>query len=150
MGVKITADWSGLNKLVKQMKESTIEVGWTKPTTHWTGEMNVPSLAGMLHDHSRWAGTFMLSASKSSQVRSVIGKALRGFDLKGFPAAVADVGEALKDAIVGNIIGVTSPPNDDEWASYKGFNDPLVFGSDSRVGKTPNLISEVSWQKVGK
>lgn len=157
MSVKMTTkmDLSGFNELKKQLERMKVDVGYINTPTHWLSakmghDFSVAALASHLHDNSPWADQFMLSESKKSEVNTTVQKVLVTSFGKVSPHLTANlIGMQLAEDIKDNINNVSSPSNSTEWADIKGFNDPLVFGSDSRVNETPNLISELTHKVRG-
>ena len=146
MKVSTRIDYSGLRKLQKQLKSTSVDVGYIDSKDHWLSEVPVAQVAANLHYWSPWKGTFMLSDSKKQQVQEIVTTELRKFGITSIDTVARNVGKKAVNQIEVNIKGVSSPANSTEWAEIKGFNDPLVFGS--RTGEEPNLISELTF-KVG-
>jgi hypothetical protein len=88
----------------------------------------------------------MLSESNKQQVTDIIKSELRFLGVGTVAMFSSKIGAKAAKQIEHNIINVTSPPNSKEWVDIKTFNDPLIFGS--RIGESPNLISELTF-KVG-
>lgn len=146
MKVHTRINIDGLKRLQKQLKSTYIEVGYIDSPNHWMSDVPVAQVASNLHYWSPWKDTFMLTDSKKHQLQKIITTELQNFGFISFNAVMRNIGEGAKDQIAANIQNVTSPRNSDEWASVKGFNDPLVFGS--KTGEAPNLISALTF-KVG-
>lgn len=146
MKVSTKIDYSGLRKLQRQLKNTSVDVGYIDSKDHWLSEVPVAQVAANLHYWSHWKGTFMLSEAKRSQVQEIVTTELKRLGVVGIDTIAKCVGEKAVNQIEVNIRGVSSPANSTEWAEIKGFNDPLVFGS--RTGEEPNLISELTF-KVG-
>ena len=142
MKVSTKVDLSGLKKLQKQLKSTSVDVGYIDSKNHWMNP-NIPvaTVAAHLHYWSPWKDTFMLSEDKINQVQKIVTSELAFFGLKSMTQIAKEVGKKAAYQIEVNINNVQSPPNSKEWESYKGFNKPLVFGS--REGFEPNLVSEL-------
>ena len=146
MKVSTKIDLSGLKKLQRQLKSTSVEVGYIDSKEHWLSEVPVAQVAANLHYWSPWKDTFMLSDSKRAQVQKIVTTELKRLGVVGIDTVAKCVGEKAVNQIEVNIKGVSSPANSTEWTEIKGFNDPLRFGS--RTGEEPNLISELTF-KVG-
>lgn len=150
---KTTVNMSGFLALKKQLQATKIEVGYVDAKNHWWAAKSgnfwpVSALAADLHYYSPWADSFMLSETKYAEINATVHWVLKNYFGKApFKVMVKKLGEELKDDIVNNIQSVNSPSNNPIWASYKGFNNPLVFGSE--MGYEPNLVSEVSYKIKG-
>lgn len=148
-------DISGFKELKKQLERTKVDVGYVNTPNHWLSakmghDFSVAALASHLHDNSPWADQFMLSESRSSEVNNTVQQVLSvSFGKMPNHLTANLIGMQLAEDIKDNINNVSSPPNSTEWADIKGFNDPLVFGSDSRIGETPNLISEITHKVRG-
>lgn len=148
-------DISGFKELKKQLERTKVDVGYIDTPNHWLSEkrghdLPVAALASHLHDHSPWADQFMLSESKTLEVTKSVQEVLAvSFGKVPTYATASLIGVKLAKDIEHNIQSVTSPPNSTEWANIKGFNNPLVFGSDSRVNEAPNLVSELTHKVRG-
>lgn len=142
---KVKMDLSGLKKLRSEIRLTTVEVGWLDNVEHWTGDINVPSLAAALHFDSPWSDRFMIDDSKVLQVSKIVSQNLNHFfGVVPFSKVANNIGDGLTNQIRLNIIDVSNPANSEEWAEYKGFNDPLIYGS--AYGEEPNLMSALSWR----
>lgn len=146
MKVSTRIDTSGLKRLQKQLKSTYVDVGWIDSPNHWMSDVPVAQVASSLHHWSPWRDSFMLSDTRTKQVQAIVTTELQKFGSISLASVVRNVGEKARDQIEVNIKGVSSPPNSDEWEAVKGFNDPLVFGSEK--GYEPNLISALTF-KVG-
>jgi hypothetical protein len=150
---KTSVNMSGFLALKKQLQATKIEVGYVDAKNHWWAAKSghfwpVSALAADLHFYSPWADSFMLSETKYAEINATMQWVLKtSFGKAPFSVVVKKLGEELKDDIVSNIQSVNSPSNNPMWASYKGFNNPLVFGSE--MGYEPNLVSEVSYKIKG-
>jgi hypothetical protein len=146
MSIKVTVsvDNKALAALVKQINNTQIEVGWLDNVDHWNTEggqtIKVPMLASHLHFHSKWDDSFMFSQTRVRQVDRIVSSTLNSGS--SFRNTTVLIGKRLHDQLRDNILSVTSPHNDPEWAAHKGNNKPLQHGSLS--GSTPNLISSIS------
>lgn len=146
--VSTKIDLSGVKKLQKQLKAHTVNVGYINSPEHWMSEGDsVGEIARHLHYWSPWNDTFMLSDTKKGQVSSIIREEIPALPRMPVAQWVANVGQHAVSKVQENIRDVDSPSNSDDWEQIKGFNDPLAFGS--RIGKSPNLVSEVTF-KIGK
>lgn len=154
MGFKATTkvDMSVFNKLKSQIKNTDIDVGYINSPNHWWAQKHghywpIAALATDLHYYSPWQDTFMLTPTRYAEINSTVHWVLnQSFGKIPFILVCNRIGSELSDDLKENIREVNSPANSEQWASYKGFNDPLIFGSE--YGNTPNLISEVTF-KVG-
>ena len=150
---KTTVDMSGFKALQAQLKAIKLDVGYVDAKNHWWAEKTgnywpVSALAADLHYYSPWADSFMLSETKYNEVNATVHWVLsKSFGKSPLSTVMVKLGNELKDDIVTNIKEVDSPANNEKWASYKGFNDPLVWGSE--IGNEPNLVSEVSYKVHG-
>lgn len=140
-------DTSGFQELKKQLERVKVDVGWIDSPNHWMAsiaghDFTVANVASDLHYYSRWEDSFALSETRAKEVNEVVHRTLDK-SLGNVPVhTVANlIGNNLQKIVETNIKEVDSPDNSEEWANIKGFNDPLVFGS--RIGETPNLISEL-------
>lgn len=147
-------DTSGFQELKKQLERLKVDVGWIDTPNHWMASLTnhsftVANVASDLHYYSRWEDSFALSETRTDQVNDVVHKTLNTSFGKVPTYQVASlIGHNLQNAVEVNIKAVNSPDNSAEWAEVKGFNDPLVFGS--RIGETPNLISELTHKVRGR
>ena len=143
-------DLSALNKFKSEVNRTKIEVGWLTGVEHWRSSplnpITVAGLAAHLHYYSDWRGQFMFDSSKKNQVQDIIDSNLSHSLSLDFKSTAKMVGYELAESLRINIIEVKSPANSPKWAEIKGFNDPLIFGS--RVGASPNLLSEVGYQVI--
>jgi hypothetical protein len=147
MKVTTKLDTSGLKKLRRQLQQQSVNVGYINSKDHWMNEGEpVGKIASYLHYWSPWKGQFMLSESNKQQVTDIIKSELRFLGVGTVAMFSSKIGAKAAKQIEHNIINVTSPPNSKEWVDIKTFNDPLIFGS--RIGESPNLISELTF-KVG-
>jgi hypothetical protein len=146
---KTTFNMKGLEKLARKIKRTKIDVGYMNSPVHWQAasegkSTTVAAIAQHLHDHSPWAGSFMLSEVMRRDVQNIVTDRLDNFSHVPLSVIAKQIGEDAVDLIQVNIQEVGSPSNSPEWVSKKGFDDPLVFGSN--YGYTPNLVSEVKWR----
>jgi len=147
MKVTTKLDTSGLKKLRRQLKQQSVNVGYINSKDHWMNDgVPVAQIASHLHYWSPWKGQFMLSENNKQQVTDIIRSELSFLSVDNVVFFSNKVGAKAAKQIEKNIINVEVPPNSKEWADIKGFNDPLRFGS--RIGESPNLISELTF-KVG-
>lgn len=150
MNVKFKADWSPLNKLVKQMNHTCVNVGWLNNVDHWTSTpenpITVPQLAALLHYWSPWADQFMFTRNEGTQVFNIVEHKLRWLSSDNFKEVANNIGSALSFQLKENIENVSTPSNSPKWSDVKGFNDPLIFGS--AYGQSPSLLGEVKWELV--
>lgn len=146
MTVRTEIKTSGLDKLMRQLKNASINVGYINSPNHWNNDFPVAQLASHLHYWSPWRDQFMLSQSKSDQVKNVVISEMGRFGNTSFDVILENIGVRLRDQIKDNIIAVSIPPNSESWANEKGFNDLLRHGS--MIGQEPNLISELTFEVV--
>jgi hypothetical protein len=138
-------DMSGLDKLRKQLKQNSVNVGYINSKEHWMNEGDsVGEIASHLHYWSAWKDTFMLSESKASQVEKIVASEMDRLGSTSVTQWASSIGNKAAKQIAKNIDDVQHPPNKDEWVKVKGFNDPLEYGS--RDGEEPNLISELTYR----
>lgn len=144
--VSTKVDTTGLRKLHRRLKNFHVDVGWIDSPDHWMSDIPVSVVASSLHHWSPWRDSFMLSLSKSQQVKNIVASEISKIGSLSMYTIAENVGKKAKDQIEVNIRSVSSPQNSEEWAAVKGFNDPLLFGG--RTGDEPNLISALTF-KVG-
>lgn len=142
-------DLSGMDKLKKQLKSTEVDVGYLHPVEHWnsspTNPITVPALAAHYHYNSPWADSFMLDYTRNLQVNGIVQANLKSsFGNTTVHHVAHNIGRDLRKTIQTNIENTVSPSNAPSWVERKGFNDPLIYGSDT--GEAPNLISELSWE----
>ena len=150
--VKTTANFKGLNALRKQLRKK-VEVGYIDSPVHWANTergLTVGELARYLHYDSPWGelsveGSFMLDVSQRDHVQKIVNTALQqGLGNQSVQSILQHIGQDGQKMIRYLVESRSSPPNSQEWAHEKGYNDPLQHGSHD--GETPNLISEVTYR----
>lgn len=146
---KLKMDLSGMEKLRKKLRTTSVDAGWLHEVNHWNSDpknpITVPTLAAHLHYNSEWEDSFMLSYKRNMEVNTIVQINLNKYlGILDIPVIADRIGADMAKRIKVNIEDVSSPANNTNWASIKGFNDPLIYGSAS--GKTPNLLSEINWE----
>ncbi len=152
ISTKVNLKWDTreLEKLLRQIRTTNVDVGWLDNTTlHWTSTASTPIpvswLASHLHEHTPWADTFMFSETRANQVSKIVQSELgRSFGSVKFTTVSHNIGKSLSVALRDNIEAVDYPSNSPEWIAVKGSSSPLQYGS--MLGKTPNLMSEIKWE----
>jgi hypothetical protein len=148
--ISLKCDTSELEKLLRQIRTTNVDVGWLDNTTlHWTSTASTPIpvswLASHLHEHTPWADTFMFSETRTKQVSKIVEFELdKSFGSVKFTTVANRIGKSLSVALRDNIDAVSYPSNSPEWIAVKGNSEPLEYGS--LIGKTPNLMSEIKWE----
>ena len=147
MKVSTKVDFSGLKKLQKQLRNVSVDIGYIDSKDHWMSKVPVAQVASSLHYYSPWADSFMLSETKRESIKKLVHSELTKLGFVDIYKVADCIGREGVGLIEVNIKSVNSPRNSTEWADFKGFNDPLVFGS--RTGEEPNLISELTYKVNG-
>lgn len=151
---KIKSNTKVFKKILNEVKKKAVNVGYIDSKDHWTDKnLSVADVAIQLHYWSDWGreninNGFMLDNGHEDEIKLWATKNLKNFGTIPFSTLLNMLGKDLANQIARNILETDSPPNSEEWASQKGFNNPLMYGSE--IGHAPNLMSELTHKVVNK